>query len=87
MSGPISAISKRGERHETHLDPAHRCGRAVRCAAAVSYTHLQGAADGYPLLLPTGKLAWQMLPTVFQIQHGQQFLDVYKRQGLGKGAV
>lgn len=33
MSGPISAISKRGERHETHLDPAHRCGRAVRCAA------------------------------------------------------
>lgn len=21
------------ERHETHLDPAHRCGRAVRCAA------------------------------------------------------
>ena len=32
MSGPISAISKRGERHETHLDPAHRC--AARDAGA-----------------------------------------------------
>ena len=44
-------------------------------------TVLNSAGDvykrqGYPLLLPTGKLTWQMLPTVFQIQHGQQFFQI-----------